>query len=100
MPAALALQLAYRNARLRAWRALGVPVRGGWLHWEGGWAFLAGCDCGVLLLPQLLEAGDSPAALEQKAGAPCDHLAPLLGEEPPALLGLTRLELLAGDLSW
>src|SRR5688572_22910454 len=49
--------LAQRNARLRAWRALGVPVTGGWLYWAGGgFTFLAGCAvCGAIIQPRVLD---------------------------------------------
>src|SRR5688572_11463890 len=92
--------LVQRNARLRAWQSLGVPVTGGWLYWAGGgFTFLAGCGaCGAIIQPRVLTPGEplTPAEAERDAGVPCPHLAPLLGEDSPEVLAVTELELLAG----
>lgn len=97
------LEAAYRNARLRAWCVYGVPVYGGWEPFgEVTWLFAIGCsDCGRLLAQQLFTPGHyangkSPAEIERNV-AYCDHLAPLLGEDPPEVVALNKLELLAGD---
>jgi hypothetical protein len=92
----VAALLAYRNARLRAWRAHGVPVEGGW--WGG--SIKVRCTvCGADGEGGVV-SGDIGAAArcEHLAIATCcEHLAPLLGEDPPEIVDLTRLELLAGD---
>jgi hypothetical protein len=106
----LHLELQKRNARLRAFRALGVPVEGGWQPAPDG---------RLLLQLRCLTCGGPPhqtfTGLERfavKARGPhgiegqliraiqrltrCPHLAPLLQPDPPELAALLDLELLAG----
>jgi hypothetical protein len=107
-------ELARRNARLRAWREYGVPVAGGWIicerekrgrnHWIDLKIFCRTCDqrgAGYsinlegLAWPELSAA--IVAAERYEILQVCTHLAPLLGAEPPEVVELTHLELLAGD---
>jgi len=113
--------LAYHNARLLAWRDLGVPVRGAWRVGSAGFAFLdfacEACDCAVwgcdhggsLYLPGITSARSLRARMtaeERLCGkytshegcgrrpAPCEHLAPMLPPWPSHLRTLTQLLLL------
>jgi hypothetical protein len=126
--ASLEAELAYRNARLRAWRVYGVPLDGAWAlkasgerPWADGPFTIAGveciwlylyCDfcgqvpsgCGQLVTPDwLAEQPDGTLARLEKGltnnavARGCTHLTPLLSEDPPEVLELTKLELLAGD---
>jgi hypothetical protein len=101
MSADLALEIHRRNARLRAWRAYGVPVEGGW---EGTGLMLR---CGVCLGPwrgvklsghvrtQHL-AWQEVQLVRAMRRRDCPHLAPLLGDDPPEVTAIAELELLAG----
>jgi hypothetical protein len=105
--AALPLEIARRNARLRAYRALGVPVEGEWRPPPPGGSLASiqmGCtSCGysTLKLAQFdLERTERNAiSLPIPGGrrARCEHLAPLLGEDSPEVRAIYELELLAGD---
>jgi hypothetical protein len=115
MPADLAALLAQRNARLRAWRACGVPVEGGWRPGDpqrdfarprltlrcgscGGEPLTRGMGSRMPLATVLANLNDHErASVEEWLGRGCPHLAPLLGEDPPEVQALTTLELLAGD---
>jgi hypothetical protein len=107
--ASLHLELLRRNARLRAFRALGVPIVGGWRYvgrmslrddpfgreWAQWWARCGACASGerdiLLSDPEALEI------YEEEQGVPrCPHLAPLLQPDPPELAALLDLEILAG----
>jgi ribosomal protein L34E len=103
---ALGLEVLRRNARLRAWRGAGVPVEG---HWErrspGAFTLFLGCAaCGQrasrverirpLLLKRLPRV---EAAAVESLRRRCSHLAPILGADPPEVLAITELELLAGS---
>jgi hypothetical protein len=109
-PAAL---IAYRNARLRAWRAYGVPVEGEWRFVAGrpyfgvldlgcavclsdarNYASAAGAKSRAEIAARLANAERELFAFRQLL---CAHLTPLLGADPPEVLELTKLELLAGD---
>jgi hypothetical protein len=111
----LQLELLRRNARLRAWRAVGVPVEGGWVHGAGVYRY-AGEHPLVLLTLRCGSCGQysaraakaptpfyaMPEALRRcesyhLQGYACPHLAPLLGDDPPEVLAILELELLAGD---
>jgi hypothetical protein len=96
-----------RNARFRAWRLFGVPVRGGWtLSREEGEAelrlYCLACraQLGGRHFADLLQAL-APASLlhaeREELLVACRHLAPLAGDDPPEVVALTALELLAGD---
>jgi hypothetical protein len=110
----LLLELQKRNARLRAWRAYGVPIEGGWepLKFLGHHVLTLRCgDCGrgdwfarppdatrhqvrraeVILLDKLSD----PKGDGSYTG--CPHLAPLLGDDPPEVQAIAELELLAGE---
>src|SRR5262245_44577585 len=101
----LVAELARRNARLRAWRAHGAPVEGGWRieRWRDGarGALDLGCTtCGKRTVDQTSYHPVSLPLIERSAlrYLNCPHLAALLSEEdPPAVQALTQLELLAGD---
>jgi hypothetical protein len=98
----LALALLRRNARLRAWRAYGVPVEGGWEEWSDGgvWDFRVRClACGGthtagLIFEAVLAAEER--AIKRHLLSGCPHLAPLLGDDPPEVTAIAELELLAG----
>lgn len=122
----LAAELALRNARLRAWKAHGVPVLGGWLPcpvsgFAGGFYLRLSClACvpveafahapapGTPKAEELLASfhgwrygwayvfGDFEAELARRL---CSHLAPLRvwNADPPEVIALIKLELLAGD---
>ena len=106
----LAAILALRNARFRAWRAYGVPVAGGW-HPKAEPAIalaLLGLSCLRCNRTTTEYAPCFPMDLRIReemerrcvralAGMGCPHLAPLLGDDPPEVVALTKLELLAGD---
>jgi hypothetical protein len=100
-----------RNARIRAWRAQGVPVEGGWnLTGRALNLHCAVCQAGesfvvhrLLIwnrLPERLAEvlvwaeQEATGRLTHKTG--CNHLTSLLGEDPPEILALIELELLAG----
>ncbi len=105
----LRLEVSRRNARLRAWCALGVPVGGGW-ECRGQISMVACCRLRCLACGKAQSLGTEirtsrmdqlPAAerasilaLEQLG---CPHLSPLyLVEDPPELHAIWELELLAG----
>jgi hypothetical protein len=117
----LHLELQKRNARLRAWKVLGVPVSGGWevehLVAVDPRTMRAVADstpvvtlrlrCGRcdrsthfphppddLSLLSLRRA--EAARLESLEWLGCTHLAPLLQPDPPELAALLDLEILAG----
>jgi hypothetical protein len=119
----LAAELALRNARFRAWRAYGVPVAGGWepcyltkvdlgtmrsLGSEFIGVELRLC-CGACGYSRKWNLGrtelEAPCGIRAAVlgrewvslHASCVHLAPLLEPDPPAVVALTKLELLAGD---
>jgi hypothetical protein len=109
---AVEVALAQRNARLRAWREHGAPVAGGWRRDRAGRGRLSlSLRCGACRLEVDLDLWESvythqPAALlrvEARALAHlegvyrCRHLSALLREDPPEVVALTKLELLAGD---
>jgi hypothetical protein len=114
MPADLATLLAQRNARFRAWRTYGVPIAPGevlvYRNYDGTRLLLdAELSCTACNLPSAghrdlrgapreeLAAADRAAVEELVMDNGCSHLAPLLGEDPPEVVELTKLELLAGD---
>jgi hypothetical protein len=107
------LELQRRNARLRAFRAYGIPVEGGW----SGIRFSARCaTCNQGVARDLPSA--RPFAYLKKLGIPperlrtveategeviaelvlrgCPHLSPLLDPEPKEVLAIWELELLSG----
>jgi hypothetical protein len=105
----LHLELLRRNARLRAWRAYGIPVEGGWtLSEEDLPPLLAlSCrECGAWLQTcpprrTLRQTADifreeSRAITGSLRSQGCPHLAPLLGADPPEVKAIAELELLAG----
>jgi hypothetical protein len=99
----LALELHRRNARLRAWRAYGVPLgASGWRRWGNRWLLVVGCDtCDTQFGNHVLGLGlnefKTPKALEREVLLrSCPHLAPLLGDDPPEVTAIAELELLAG----
>lgn len=109
----LYLQIGQRNARLRAWRACGLPVRGEWRGTPNtGFSILLSCaECDgaesfyvdplTLLssfdLPWLLRQGEREALSLLVKRSTCHHLAPLLlPEDPEEVRAVTALELLAG----
>jgi hypothetical protein len=108
------LEMQKRNARFRAYRAVGVPVEGGWepLKLLGHHLLTVRCgDCGrgdwfarppdatrhqirraeVILIDNLFD----PRGDGSYTG--CSHLAPLLGVDPPEVLAILELELLGGE---
>ena len=103
-------QVQYRNARFRAWRALGVPLtaESGWRLTEEGPAVLGlqcaycGCYTRISALPHnnltrlettALQVCDDP---DHYRTAHCSHLELLCDyPDPPELVDLTALELLA-----
>jgi hypothetical protein len=110
----LAVGLAYRNARLRAWRAYGVPIEGGWRSAPRRRVVVASAELRCAVCGErddtFLTRNEEPAkylVMLARSEADslrwivaerrCSHLAPLLGEDPPEIIGLTQLELLAGD---
>jgi hypothetical protein len=113
MTADLAALIALRNARFRAWRAYGVPVAEAWRapkdRSDRLWLVTISCSlCGARgddfghvagLKAGEYDAGHRPDVLERNCirAKSCVHLAPLLGEDPPEVVALTKLELLAGD---
>jgi hypothetical protein len=127
----LHLELLRRNARLRAWRAVGVPVEGGWSEpvytpADGGfYGLFASIFCAICVpagerfkaAPWLHVSASGHVLrpvgydlqpvrqallnrerelLEARLHA-CSHLAPLLGDDPPEVLAILELELLAGE---
>ena len=101
------LELARRNARLRAFRAVGVPISGGWERAPEGYRIALFCDaCGYFasekLWPRfrarlewqesLMLRGLDPYGM----GPCCAHLGPLLDGDPAEVVEITALELLAG----
>jgi len=99
--------LLWRNARLRAWRALGVPAEGGW-HMRGPderhdrrAALRIGCSrCGkdegcVAYYEWELARSEVTLVAYLVEECRCPHLSPLLGPEPPDLEAIAALELLA-----
>jgi hypothetical protein len=105
----LARVLLWRNARLRAWAAVGLPVEGRWRHEGPGYVrFFFRCLACTQLLPFLrgfflghwgassFESAEQDAA-EHVLSRGCPHLSRLLGGDPPEVLEILPLELLAGD---
>jgi hypothetical protein len=119
VPLELAREVLRRNARLRAWRAVGVPVEGGWVikgksrfndrtYWIdlklgcsacNGWTPGASLNVAVEagpLLDRMVHA--EKAQIWRWPDRPvCSHLAPLLGDDSPEVLAIAELELLAGE---
>jgi hypothetical protein len=108
----LQLELLRRNARLRAWRAVGVPIEGGWAlrgrsSFSWGHLRLRCSACGRSDNDGAAGSAGMVAHAERLAirqmltpdlPNPCPgHLAPLLGEDPPEVLAILELELLAGE---
>jgi hypothetical protein len=102
-----ALEVAKRNARLRAWRAHGVPVEGRWTFGPDGLSLALRCsECGRgqsggrprnrSSLREGLEKKERDY-LRELAQKGCYHLALLSGSEPPEVRATLELELLAGD---
>jgi hypothetical protein len=105
MSADLHLELQKRNARLRAFRALGVPVEGGWERQDRRGETLLEIRCSVCggdwrgryrarSRAQVLY--DEKTTVRRIVEDGCPHLAPLLQPDPPELAALLDLELLAG----
>jgi type II secretory pathway component PulM len=98
----LHLELQKRNARLRAYRALGVPVDARWEIRPRGRRSSAVLTLGCALCQAgAMKEAWSPAGMARAEGealafADCPHLAPLLQPDPPELAALLDLELLAG----
>jgi hypothetical protein len=117
----LELEIARRNARLRAFRGLGVPVEGGWERSEYGLYYVT-LRCLLCQGPAKTEQLQSSVALVMGRGldrpnwigaareaelnaafATClgvrwkQHLDRLWEEDPPGLAALYELELLAGE---
>jgi hypothetical protein len=101
----LALELLRRNARLRAWRATGLSFEGGWSLEENGVVWLELC-CGqcegfdqIGCLPSERDDGARLLGeiLNSLSKQLCPHLLPLRGEDPPEVLAILELELVAGD---
>jgi hypothetical protein len=104
MPVDLAALLALQNA----WRAYGVPVVGDrYLESDCLWLYLkcGRCDTYDEIPLSLLEREDGVrlflkrlrALLAELKSKGCEDLARLLGKDPPEVVALTKLELLAGD---
>jgi hypothetical protein len=102
------LELLRRNALLRAWRAVGVPVDGAWSNAtlprqnSSVLAINATCTgkhkngraCGGTYWAVLLECRGGWRM--QRELANCRHLKPLEREPPPDVAAIAELELLAG----
>lgn len=104
MSADLHLEIARRNARLRAWRAHGAPVEGGWcLALHGSVKLSLRCEAcpfaagEVWAGPEHMEAVEHDEVSRLVRSCPCPSLAPLLGPDPEEVRNLTGLELLAGE---
>src|ERR1043166_9298908 len=101
------LEILRRNARLRAWRAVGVPVKGGWeLKYrpagESLWLNLKiGCStCDDWASPSVglyiagglgsvsarMKNAEINSIYKSDGVAICPHLTPLLGEDPPEVM--------------
>jgi hypothetical protein len=106
------LFLAQRNARLRAWQAHGVPVEGGWRlassrpraygHLVIGCAVCGIERSGTYSLHEIQPESYYHREIKEvralsEGWRACSHLTPLLDEDPPEVVALTRLELLAGE---
>lgn len=112
----LARVLHRSNARIRAWKAYGLPIEGcGWA-WDAAWyAFMLQClTCNTEFRWTPTSLGgfgvegwgeNAPRAAVDRAVAAaqryvfrkvCDHVRPLLGPDPAEVIEITRLELLAG----
>src|SRR6185295_17272456 len=96
--------LLHRNARLRAWKVLGVPIRAQWSRIENNEARLGWC-CSVCgkedhvdafafhLTETALLAGMLAEYEKHEIRAwGCTHLQPLLGEDPPDLQAVYEFE--------
>jgi hypothetical protein len=121
----LDLELQKRNARFRAWKALGVPLDGGWkeehlvsvdprtMRAVSDSTPTATLKIGCTLCDSPTYRGYGPGSLEVSASLDiptelaeqelvavarlaCHHLDPLLQPDPPELAALYELELLAG----
>jgi hypothetical protein len=100
-----------RNARLRAWKAYGLPLTARWEEWKGEWRVITRCErCGRATLGYLAEhlvpeygyekalaLGEEVAFTDMIEEYRCPHLAPILEDDPQALQELTVLELLASE---
>lgn len=105
----LDLVILRRNARLRAWAAYGVPVEGGWHfrgpgdYWHKLRVWCLACRASGSMQETALDSSDSlEHMLDSERWAwlgvfGCAHLQPLLGEDPPEIAELIKLELLAGS---
>src|SRR5262249_44316823 len=105
----LDLAIRSRNLRLRAWQACGVPVVGGWHaldDGEGAELLLTCMRCDNTRVRVSSRLPDLEAERQHFARQwlwLCTHLAPLLeatrrGEDPPEVVALYELSLLAGEL--
>jgi hypothetical protein len=106
-----------RKARLRAWKARGVPVGSEWKWWfyQGKWDLELQIWCEACSNASSFTTGDHSwvawtglpeverqviervIARESSGDEPCPHLAPLLGDDPPEVVELMNRELLASD---
>jgi hypothetical protein len=111
----LEARFAARNARFRAFAALGAPIPARWeppaepdaaTDWSPEarrfWLVVECRACFPNLQSDAFscDPGEDPAGVEQYAAhslRPCPHLAPLLGAEPEGLADIAALELLAGE---
>jgi hypothetical protein len=106
----LHLEISRRNARLRAWRANGVPVEGGWALQGGAARLTLRCGaCGITTGPSSHGKSCTPPPppgasslarrerfeLRHLEAIGCSHLSPLAGSDPPAVIAVYELELLA-----
>lgn len=106
-----ALEVARRNARLRAWRAYGLPVEGAWAQAPSGYQLQLACgrclaSAQALISSLLLSTADLSTftralpeyerhTLRRLEGKGCAELAPLRGGDPAAVREIWALELLS-----
>jgi hypothetical protein len=100
-PSSLALAIHARNARLRAWKGAGVRLLGGWVQRGRLLAFDLKCvPCRRWYQGEVGRDTHLPDAersiLRRSTLDVCPHLAPLLDPDPPEVVAITELELLAG----
>jgi hypothetical protein len=98
-----------QNARLRAWRAHGMPVEGRWYRSLDDGLRLRCVECAkgyaIAVVPALFPELTLAAALKRSLEVAvrsieeqgCPHLLPLLKDDPPEVASTLALELLAGD---
>jgi hypothetical protein len=88
-----------RNARLRAWAALGTPVEGRWVRIGDAMVAHLGCascrlgDSGRFHAAPVAMAAFERAIIVKLHERGCVHLLPLLRDDPEPVLLRTRQEL-------